>query len=229
MKVLGFPTVPMARRCKTIDEAITFWKEIGMKREKLPFLIDGVVIQVNDGKIFDRLGTVGKAPRGAIAFKFPAQESTTIVEDVSVQIGRTGVLTPVATLKPVPIGGVMVTHATLHNMDEIRRLDVRIGDTVVVERAGDVIPAITSVLKRLRQKNAREFHMLKNCPVCGSKVLRREGEVAYHCSNKQCSAIQRENLYHFVSKKAFYIDGLGPKIIDALLDNGLIKDAADLF
>lgn len=229
MKALGFPTVPLARRCKTLDEVILFWKEVGMKRETLSFLIDGVVIQINDGTLFDRLGIVGKAPRGAVAFKFPAEEATTVVEDISAQIGRTGVLTPVATLRPVPIGGVTVTHATLHNMDEINRLDVHIGDTVVVERAGDVIPAITSVIKGLRPKNAREFHAPARCPVCGSPVARKKREVAYYCTNKQCSAIQREKLYHFVSKKAFDIDGLGPKIIGALLDNGLIRDAADLF
>jgi DNA ligase (NAD+) len=240
MKLLGFPVVPLARRCESLEAVVKFWNEIGRVRESLPFLIDGVVVQVNDGGIFEKLGVVGKAPRGAIAFKFPAEEATSVVEDISVQVGRTGVLTPVATLKPVHIGGVTVTHATLHNMDEIRRLDVRIGDTVIVERAGDVIPAITGVLKRLRPKNAKEFQMPRHCPICGSSVRRQPTthnlqpttsklSVAYYCSNKNCGAVLREKLYHFVSKKAFDISGLGPKIIDALLDNGLIRDAADLF
>lgn len=236
MKVLGFPTVPLARKCGTLDEVIAFWNEVGKKRDELPFLIDGVVVQANENKIFEKLGIVGKAPRGAIAFKFPAEEAATVVEDITVQVGRTGVLTPVATLKPIRIGGVTVTHATLHNMDEIRRLDVRIGDTVIVERAGDVIPAITGVLKRLRPKNAKEFQMPKSCPVCGADVDRlqrvngkEQKGVGYYCTNKNCGAVQREKLYHFVSKKALDIQGLGPKIIDALLENGLIRDAADLF
>lgn len=229
MKVLGFPTVPLAKYCRSLEDIISFKEEVGEKRANLPFLIDGIVVQVNNGKIFERLGIVGKAPRGAVAFKFPAQAATSVIESISVQVGRTGVLTPVATLRPVQIGGVTVTHATLHNIDEIKRLGVMIGDTVIVERAGDVIPAITGVLKRLRPKNAREFHMPRSCPICGSLVNRKKGEVAYYCSNKNCSAIQREKLYHFVSKKAFDIDGLGPKIIDTLIDNGLIKDAADIF
>ncbi|MDO8600541.1 MAG: NAD-dependent DNA ligase LigA [bacterium] len=249
MKVFGFPTIPLARFCKTLDDVIAFWKEVGRRREGLPFLIDGVVVQVNSSEVFEKLGVVGKAPRGAIAFKFPAEEATSVVESISVQVGRTGVLTPVATLKPVRIAGVTVTHATLHNMDEIKRLDVRIGDTVVVERAGDVIPAITGVLKRMRPKNAREFHMPKSCPICGFPVRQQATSypgatahglarlpaissklsVGYYCTNRNCAAVQRERLRHLVSKKAFDIDGLGPKIIDALLDNGLIKDAADLF
>lgn len=229
MKILGFPTVPLAKYCRNLEDIISFREEVGEKRANLPFLIDGIVVQVNNGKIFERLGIVGKAPRGAIAFKFPAEAATSVIESISVQVGRTGVLTPVATLRPVPIGGVTVTHATLHNIDEIKRLGVMIGDTVIVERAGDVIPAITGVLKRLRPKNAREFHMPRFCPICGSPVARKKGEVAYYCSNRNCSAIQREKLYHFVSKKAFDIDGLGPKIMDALINNGLVKDAADIF
>lgn len=229
MKVLGFPVVPLSETARTIDEVIRFWRNTEVMREKLPYLIDGIVVQVNHGKLFERLGIVGKAPRGACAMKFAAKEGTTVVENIIVQIGRTGVLTPVAVLKSVPIGGVTVSRATLHNLDEIRRLGVRIGDTVVVERAGDVIPAVSGVLTRLRPKHARIFHMPKTCPVCGAKVVRRFGEVAYRCSNVRCGAIQREGLYHFVSKHAFDIAGLGPKNIDAFFDNGLIRDAADLF
>ncbi|KKU52205.1 MAG: hypothetical protein A3H69_03055 [Candidatus Sungbacteria bacterium RIFCSPLOWO2_02_FULL_47_9] len=229
MKLLGFPTVPLTRHCRGLEDIMGFWADVGKARGRLPFLIDGVVVQVNNGKIFEELGIVGKAPRGAVAFKFPAEESTSIIKSIALQVGRTGVLTPVATLEPARIGGVTVTHATLHNIDEINRLDVHIGDTVIVERAGDVIPAITGVLKRMRPKNAKKFHMPKECPICGSPVIHNEEEVAYYCSNKNCAAVEREKLCHFVSKNAFDIDGLGPKIIDALLENGLVRDAADLF
>jgi len=229
MKLWGFPTVPLAKRCASVDDVVAFWEHIAKKRDSLPFLIDGVVVQVNDGRAFESLGIVGKAPRGAVAFKFAPEEATTVIENIAIQVGRTGVLTPVATMKAVSIGGVIVTHATLHNMDEIERLGVRIGDTVIVERAGDVIPHVKEVLLRLRPKNAKAFHMPKRCPICDSPVVRREGGVAYYCTNKTCAAVQREKLYHFVSKSAFDIDGMGPKIIDALLDGGLIHDAADIF
>ena len=199
------------------------------RRERLPYHIDGLVVTVNDARLFRRLGVIGKAPRGAIAFKFAPQEATTRVQAIHVQVGRTGVLTPVAHLEPVLIGGVMVSRATLHNEDEIERLGVKIGDTVVVGRAGDVIPDVREVLKDLRTGKEKNFHMPKKCPVCKSAVERKSGEAAYRCANKQCPALKREGLYHFVSKKAFDIDGLGPKIIDALLDQGLIQDAADLF
>lgn len=238
MKVLGFPTIPLAKYCKTLDEVIRFWREVGSKRSQLPYLIDGVVVQVNNGKLFEALGIVGKSPRGAVAFKFPAEESTTVVEDILFQIGRSGVLTPVAVLRPVQIAGVTVSRATLHNIDQIRRLDVRIGDTVSVERAGDVIPAVTGVLRRLRPKHARTFRMPKRCPICGSPVERRgqgsgdrgqELTVAYYCANRSCAAIQRRGLYHFASRPAFDIRGLGPQNIDALVEQGLVRDAADLF
>lgn len=229
MKILGFPVVPLTKKCRNLEEVFAFQKEVSQKREGLPYLIDGIVVQVNSGKIFDALGIVGKSPRAAIAFKFPAASAVSVVEKINVQVGRTGVLTPVALLKPVNIGGVTVRHATLHNLDEIRRLDVREGDTVIVERAGDVIPAVTGVLKRLRPKNSREFRMPRKCPVCGSLASHKKGEVPYYCSNKNCSALQREKLYHFVSKHALDIRGLGPKIIDALAENGLIRDAADIF
>ncbi|OHA08409.1 MAG: hypothetical protein A3A44_00195 [Candidatus Sungbacteria bacterium RIFCSPLOWO2_01_FULL_60_25] len=250
MHVLGFPTVPLAERCDSLNGVVAFYEAVGKKRESLPFLIDGVVVQVNEGRFFERLGIVGKAPRGAVAFKFPAKEATTVIEDIIVQVGRTGILTPVAVLRPVPIGGVLVSRATLHNQDEIERLGVKIGDTVIVERAGDVIPAVTGVLRRLRPRNARAFRMPAKCPICASPVVRRgEGNeaprrpstllraggsgqgvsVGYYCSNVHCAAIQRRSIYHFVSKHALDIEGLGPKNVDALLENGLIRDAADLF
>lgn len=228
-KLLGFKIDKLSRFCKDENEVIEFWKEVADKREKLDHLIDGVVVSVNSNKIFNDLGIVGKTPRGAMAFKFAPMEATTIVEDITVHVGRTGVLTPVAHLKPVQVGGVMISRASLHNIDEIRRLGLKIGDTVIVQRAGDVIPDVTQVLPGLRTGKEKEFHMPKKCPVCDESVIRPEGEVAYRCINKKCPAKRRENLYHFSSKKALNIVGLGPKIIDALFDQGLIQDAADLY
>ncbi len=227
MSALGFKTDKFARYCPDIRSVIDFWKEIESKRDKLTHQIDGIVVNVNNNEIFHNLGIVGKTPRGAVAFKFAAEEATTIIEDIIVGVGRTGSLTPVAVLKPVSIGGTTVKHATLHNMDEIRRLGVKIGDTVIVMRAGDVIPAIKRVLPELRPKNAREFKMPMKCPVCQTAV-KKEG-VYYKCVNRNCPALKRESLYHFASKSAFNIIGLGPKIIDRLLDNGLIHDASDIF
>ncbi len=229
LEALGFKTDRMARILASMEDAFAYRKEIEKRREKLPYHIDGIVVTVNDTRLFERLGVVGKAPRGTIAFKFAAVEATTRVQDIQVQVGRTGVLTPVAHLEPVHIGGVTISRATLHNMDEIKRLGVKTGDTVVVGRAGDVIPDVRAVLKDLRTGKEKAFHMPKECPVCGSAIARKAGEVAYRCANKNCPALKREGLYHFVSKKAFDIDGLGPKTVDALLDQGLIQDAADLF
>ncbi len=229
LKLLGFKTDAEAEQLGSSEAVSNFWQKIQKKREKFHWEIDGIVISVNNNQVFSRLGIVGKTPRGAVAFKFPGQESTTIIKDILVQVGRTGVLTPVAILEPVDIGGVTVARATLHNEDEIRRLDVRVGDTVIVQRAGDVIPNVVVVLKNLRPKNAKQFHFPKKCPVCSGEVKRLEGEAAHRCLNKKCPAQKRENLYHFVSKRAFNIVGLGPEIIDKLMDAGLIKDAADIF
>lgn len=229
LKSLGFKTNPHNKFVKDLNGVQKFrdyWEE---HRNKLNYEIDGIVVILNDEKSFQRTGIVGKAPRGAIAYKFSPKESETIVEDIIVQVGRTGVLTPVAKLKPVSIGGTTVSRATLHNLDEIRRLGVKIGDTVIVGRAGDVIPNVKKVLKELRTGKEKEFHMPKKCPVCGKPVEKTEGQVAYKCVNKECPAIKREVIYHFVSKKAFDIDGVGPKIIDQLMDAALIRDAADLF
>ncbi|GAI02931.1 unnamed protein product, partial [marine sediment metagenome] len=172
---------------------------------------------------------VGKTPRGAIAFKFPAKEVTSLIEKIVVQVGRTGALTPVAYLRPVRIGGTLVTRATLHNEDEIKRLNVKIGDTVIVQRAGDVIPDVVKVIKKLRTGKEKKFQMPKRCPVCGSKVIRPKGEVVHRCTNKKCGAQQKKQLIHFVSKKAFDIEGLGPKIVAQLMDEGLVADPADFF
>lgn len=227
-RMLGFKTAEPARISKSGQEIMKFWKEVLSKREKLPFLIDGVVVQVNERSIFSKIGVAGKAPRGALAFKFPGKETITTVENIIVQIGRTGVLTPVAKLRPTEVGGVMVSRATLHNLDEIRRLDVRVGDTVVIQRAGDVIPHIVRVLKNLRPRHTKIFNMPR--AFCLQQVIRREGEVAHRIPHpEKCPLVIHEKIYHFVSRKAFDIDGLGPKIIDRLIEEALVTNAADLF
>ena len=226
---LGFKSNQYNQFCKNIAEVQKFYQKIGKIRKNFPYWSDGTVIIVNDMALFNKLGVVGKAPRGAIAYKYPAEQATTIVEDIQVQVGRTGALTPVAHLQPVNVAGSTVSRATLHNEDEIKRLDVRIGDTVIIQKAGDIIPDILQVLINLRPKNARHFIFPKKCPACGSKVIRREGEAAHFCTNKKCFAQEREKLYHFVSKKAFDIVHLGPKIIDHLLSSGLIASSADIF
>jgi len=228
VRALGF-RVDQGQYCRNLNEVIKFWNKIGRARARLPYQIDGVVVSVNDNQLFKKLGVVGKAPRGAIAFKFPAKEATTVVEDIVVQVGRTGALTPVAKLKPIRIGGTLVTRATLHNEDEIKRLDVRIGDTVIVQRAGDVIPDVVKVIEKLRTGKEKKFQMPKRCPVCGSSVVRPKGEAVHRCTNKKCGAQQRQRLVHFVSRKGFDIDGLGPKIIEQLMDEGLVSNPADIF
>ena len=227
-RALGFKT-DQGSYCQNLSEIIDFWKKIEKNREKLPYQIDGIVVGVNNNKLFEKLGVAGKTPRGAIAFKFSPMETTTIVQDIIVQVGRTGALTPVAVLRQIQIGGTTITRATLHNEDEIKRLDVRIGDTVVVQRAGDVIPDIVEVIKNLRMGNERKFSMPLKCPVCGSAVVRPKGEAVHRCSNQKCGAQQKERLAHFVSKKGFNIDGLGPKTINQLMDEGLVSGPADLF
>jgi len=228
LKSLGFKTNPHNKYCNNLQDVFNFYKHVSKIRNNLPYEIDGIVIIVNSSKLFNKLGVVGKAPRGAIAYKFPAMQATTIIEDIVVQVGRTGVLTPVAHLKPVWVGGATISRATLHNEDEIKRLKVKIGDTVVVERAGDVIPDIVKVLLDLRSGEEREFKMPKHCPVCGGNVIKSEGVIS-RCSNKKCFAQRKEFFNHFVSKQAFNIEGLGPKIIDQLIERGLISDPADLF
>ena len=229
LEALGFKTDKTARECADLDEVFSFYNEIGNRRGKLEHQIDGIVVSVNDNATFEKLGVAGKAPRGAIAFKFPAEEATTRVNDIVVQVGRTGALTPVAHLEPVPIGGTIVSHASLHNQDEIGRLGLKIGDTVVVKRAGDVIPKVVSVLTNLRTGKERAFRMPARCPVCKEAVQREEGEVISKCVNKKCPAKNKEALAHFVSRKAFNVIGLGDKILKKLSDVGLISDAADIF
>lgn len=227
---LGFKTNnKYSKYCKDLKEVFGFHNFWQKNREKLPYEIDGLVVQVNNNQLFEKLGVVGKAPRGAIAFKFPLKQATTVVENIEVHVGRTGAITPVAMLKPVQIGGVTVTRATLHNEDEIKRLGLKIGDTVVVGRAGDVIPDIIKVLPELRTGKEKEFKMPKICPACQTKLVKPEAEKVWRCPNPECLAKLREYFYHFVSKSAFNIVGLGPKIIDRFLDEGLISDPADLF
>lgn len=227
LKCLGFKTNLITKKCKDLNEVYEFREYWQKNREKLSFEIDGVVVQINENEIFDKLGVVGKAPRGAIAFKFSPKQKTTIVEDIIIQVGRTGILTPVAVLKPVEVGGVIISRASLHNEDEIKKLDLKIGDTVVVGRSGDVIPQVISVVKELRTGKEKDFVFPNKCPICESQVI-KEGAY-YKCSNVNCYALKREKIYHFVSKPAFDIEGIGPKIIDKLLDYNLIQDAADLF
>ncbi|MFA4818590.1 MAG: NAD-dependent DNA ligase LigA [Patescibacteria group bacterium] len=229
LRQLGFKTNPYSSELANltaVDEYLKLWQE---RRKTLPYQIDGVVLVVNDIGQERILGSVGKADRWMIAFKFPAEQATTKIKDIVIQVGRTGVLTPVAILEPVRVAGTTVSRATLHNQDEIKRLDVRVGDTVIIAKAGDIIPDIVKVLPKLRSGQEKVFTMPKICPACGAAVAKRPEEVAWYCLNPQCGARQREQLYHFVSRLAWAIDGVGPKIIDQLLDRGLIKDGADLF
>lgn len=229
LHALGFKTNIHNKFCKNIVEVNAFRNKWEIEREKLDYEIDGIVVLINDNKIFDELGIVGKAPRAGIAYKFAPKQATTILEDIMISVGRTGTLTPIAILKPVEIGGTTVSRATLHNEDEITRLDLKIGDTVVVGRAGDVIPDIISVLSELRTGKEKTFKFPSNCPVCGRSVERKDGEAAYKCVNSDCPAQRREAIYHFVSKSGVDMEGLGPKIIDQLMDVGLISDMADLY
>lgn len=227
---IGFVSnVKINNVCKSAQEAIDFYNSLEKKRDNLPYQIDGVVIGVNDKTLFKRLGVVGKAPRGQIAFKFAAEEATSLVKDIIVQVGRTGKLTPVAILEPTIVAGSTVSRATLHNSDEIDRKDIKIGDTVIIRKAGDVIPEVVEPIKRMRNGSEKNFTMPGQCPICGGKVIRKTGEVDWYCEDKNCSIRTFRQLGHFVSKGAFEIDGLGPQILKQLIDEGLIKDASDLF
>jgi len=236
LKELGFKTDTHWRVVKSVAEIMKFWEEWQKKKTTQDFWIDGVVIKVNQKKYQDALGFTGKAPRWAIAFKFPAEQGTTRIIDVYVQVGRTGALTPVALMEPVKLAGTTVTHATLHNFEEIERLGVRIGDTVVVEKAGDIIPKVVRVLDKMRTGCEKKIKEPTKCPICGSGVTRQDTadkkqvkSVALFCVNPKCFAQELERLIHFVSKRAFDIDGLGEKIVEQLMQEGLVKNAADFF
>jgi len=227
LKTLRFRSSADWKLCNGIAEVISYCESWDAKREKLPYEIDGVVVKVNSIALQNELGYTSKSPRWAIAFKYPARQETTVVNDIQVNVGRTGVLTPWTLLQPVQIGGVTVSRSTLHNMDEIERLGVQIGDTVLIERAGEVIPHVLKVVKQGRDR--RPFHMPKNCPECGSKIHRVEGEVAYRCLNSACPAKRRESLLHYAGRHAMNIDGLGEKIVDQLVERNMVKDVADLY
>ncbi|NTW75614.1 MAG: NAD-dependent DNA ligase LigA [Candidatus Moranbacteria bacterium] len=236
LRDLGFNVNPNFRRCATLSEVEEYYREWTSRRHDLPYALDGIVIKVDLRGMQETLGYTAKAPRFAIAYKFPAEEATTIVEDIGIQVGRTGVLTPVAHLRPVRIAGTVVSRATLHNADEIARLGVRIGDTVIIRKAGDIIPEILGVVFKLRTGLERTFHMPNWCPICGGSVARRamgerEGKasVALYCENPKCFAVELEKIIHAVSRKGFDIDGLGEKIVEQLLSEGLISDTADIF
>jgi len=229
LRALGFATDPTARVCDSTDCVIDYWQETEKKREKIVTPLDGIVVRLHDTDLFERMGVAGKSPRGIRAFKFTPRQTTTKLLDIRVQVGRTGAVTPIAILEAIPLAGVTVSRATLHNADEIERLGVKIGDTVIVERAGDVIPAITGVITNLRDGSEKEFRMPKRCPVCDTQLVRKEKEVAWRCPNARCESRRLEALTYFVSRKNFDIEGLGPKVINQLVDEGLIADAADIF
>lgn len=227
-KALGFKT-DLGKICHSLDEVVNFWKQMQEDRENLPYPIDGVVVNINDNQIFHALGVAGKSPRGIRALKFPPEQAITKVKNILIQIGRTGAATPVALLEPVNVGGTVVSRATLHNADEIQRLGIKIGDTVIVGRAGDVIPEVLKVLVRMRTGKEKSFKMPKNCPVCGTPLVREEGQVIWRCPNPNCPARRRNFLEHFVSRKAFDIKGLGEQIIQQLRKEKLISQPADIF
>jgi len=227
LKQLRFRASDDWKLCDGIEKVLAYCDAWEPKREHLPYEIDGVVIKVNSTGIQRELGFTAKAPRWAIAYKYPARQETTVVNDIRVQVGRTGTLTPVAVLEPVQVGGVTVSRSTLHNMDEIERLGLQIGDTVLIERAGEVIPHVLKVIKEAA--NRRPFQMPEKCPECGSAIHKAEDEVAYRCVNAACPAKRRESLLHFASRHAMDIDGLGDKIVDQLVGKGLVKDVADLY
>ena len=225
----GLKPVPFGRLCRGVQEIFHYRDEMEARRDQLLYEIDGLVVKVNSTSLQQRLGQIARSPRWAIAYKFKPRQATTRILDIQANVGRTGTLTPVASLETVPIGGVMVKSASLHNMDEIARKDIRIGDTVVVERAGDVIPYVVKVLTEKRTGEEKQFVMPERCPVCGSEVFREEGEAAYRCIGISCPAQLKESLKFFGSRGAMDIEGLGGKLIDQLVERGLVRDVADLY
>jgi DNA ligase (NAD+) len=226
----GFnPDMPLLALCHGIEEAVAYYETMLSIRHQLPFDIDGVVIKVNSWPLQERLGTIARSPRWATAAKFPPEQSTTVVEDIVVQVGRTGALTPVAVMKPVRVGGVTIVNATLHNQSEVDRKDIRVGDTVIVQRAGDVIPEIVSVVLDKRPADAKKFKMPKHCPVCSEPVVLPEGEVVTRCVNSFCPSIINNSLMHFASRRAMNIEKLGDKIIEQMTEHGLVKTFSDLY
>jgi DNA ligase (NAD+) len=229
LKSLGFPVSPHWRRCETFDEVREFVESWREKRRELDFETDGVVIKVDDRRTREELGATAKSPRWALAYKYPAEEATTVVREIGVQVGRTGTLTPVAHFDPVVLAGTTVKRATLHNYDDLARKDVRVGDTVVVEKGGDVIPKVVRVILEKRRKGAPPFRMPERCPVCGDPVVKEEDEVATRCVNPACPAVVREALRHFCGRRAMNIEGLGDKLVDQLVTAGLLTDVASIY
>lgn len=225
----GFPVAQQVRVATAPEEVVTFYHDIEKQRRDLPFDIDGIVVKVNSLRLQDELGLVSRSPRWATAAKFKPEQAETVIESIQVQVGRTGVLTPVAVMTPTKVGGVVVTNATLHNIEEIRRKDVRVNDRVLIQRAGDVIPEVVSVLLDKRPKISVPFEMPENCPSCGSKVEKLEGEVAYRCLNPFCSAVLKESLKHFASRRAMNIEKFGDRLIETLVNKDLLKSFSDIY
>jgi DNA ligase (NAD+) len=229
LRDLGFPVAEGANRCASLDEAIAVCLSVGEHRDSFPFEADGMVIKIDDLTVARELGVVGKDPRGAIAFKFPAQEVTTILQEIGVNVGRTGVITPYAMLEPVEVGGVTVRQATLHNFDFIRERDIRIGDRVMIKRAGEVIPYVMGALPEARRGEEKPYRMPTRCPSCAEKLEQVPGEVAVYCVNASCPAQLVRNLEHFASRGAMDIEGLGIKVAELMVQTGLVKDVADVY
>ena len=229
LKDWGFPVNPEIRVLKNIQDAIQYHSDLENRRNDLPYEIDGSVIKVNDYGLQNELGSRSRSPRWAIAGKFKAQQETTVINDIELSVGRTGAVTPVAKLEPVKVGGVMVSNVTLHNQDEIQRKDIRVGDTVLIQRAGDVIPQVVKVVLDKRPNNSKPFTFSNQCPVCGHDVHRPEDEAVARCQNLSCPAQVKRRMEHFVSKNAMDIDGMGKKLIDQLVDTGLVNSVDDLY
>jgi len=227
LRKLGFPVSEHTRKCRTIEEVVQYWKNWEKNRDTLPFDIDGIVVKVNDLRQQERLGAIAKSPRWAIAFKFASRKQETVLNDILLQVGRVGTITPVADLAPVFVGGTTVSRATLHNEDYIRELDVRIGDTVTIEKGGDVIPKVSGVVRH--KQGAAAFRMPSQCPVCGSPIARPEGEANYYCENTECPAQVKARIEHFASRGAMDVEGLGEAVVDQLVSLGIVANYADLY
>ncbi len=229
LRDLGFMTNPRSRFCPTLDDVLAYYREWEEKRDSLDYDADGIVVKVDSADERRALGTTAKSPRWAISYKFPARQATTRVNDIVIQVGRTGALTPVAVLEPVKLSGTTISRSTLHNEEEVRRKDVRVGDFVLIERSGDVIPHVVAVMKERRARGSRPFAWPGRCPVCGSEVFRPEGEVISRCVNTSCPARVRESVLHFAARRAMDIDGLGEAVVDQLLGAGLVRSIPDLY
>ena len=229
LRELNFKTNPFSRRCSNLEEVVSFWEEWQQKREDLDYDVDGVVVKVDSTKQQRLLGSTAKFPRWSISFKFPARQATTKIKKIDVQVGRTGALTPVAILEPVKLSGITISRSTLHNEDEIKRKDFRVGDYVLIERSGDVIPKVVSVMKERRTRKEKKFVFPKKCPVCRSSTFRPEGEAISRCTNPSCPAKLKESLLHYASRRAMRIEGLGVALVDQLLEEKLVENIPDLY